>query len=387
MALGTFDSSSGRLLSLRLTKPISAIFFCSLGFALLNGCGTPGIPLPPSLDLPKPVSDLQAVRKGEKVTLTWTIPSQTTDHLTIRRFGITRICRSVESSLRPVAGKDECANEVGRVPPPKASPETTRKGSPSPKAVGRYIDNLSANTTDSFGEFSYAVEVMNDRSRSAGLSNQARVPAAPTLLPPANFAAQVTADGVVLSWTPVSQPDQVSGLHYLYRIYRREENGKPSSLLAELPLGDTLTSRFVDHHFEWENKYFYHATVATVINSPNGRQTEVEGDDTPEVEVFTRDIFPPAVPTGLQAVFSNQNEQLAVDLIWDPNAESDLAGYNVFRHEGGGPVVKLNSDLVKAPAFHDLSVAAGKKYFYSVSAVDTRGNESSRSAEANETVP
>jgi hypothetical protein len=228
---------------------------------------------------------------------------------------------------------------------------------------------------------------MNDRGRNAGLSNPARVPAAPTLPPPANFAAQVTADGVVLSWTPVPEPVQVSGLHYLYRIYRREENGKPSSTLAELPFGGALNSRFVDHHSEWEKKYFYHATVATVINPPNGPQTEVEGEDTPEVEVFTHDIFPPAAPTGLQAVFSNPNEQLAVDLIWDPNAESDLAGYNVFRHELGGPIVKLNSDLVKAPAFHDLSVAAGKKYFYSVSAVDTRGNESSKSAEANETVP
>jgi len=35
--------------------------------AFLPGCGTPGAPQPPSLKLPKPVNDLQAVRKGDTV--------------------------------------------------------------------------------------------------------------------------------------------------------------------------------------------------------------------------------------------------------------------------------------------------------------------------------
>jgi fibronectin type 3 domain-containing protein len=42
---------------------------------------------------------------------------------------------------------------------------------------------------------------------------------------------------------------------------------------------------------------------------------------------------------------------------------------------------------VKIPAFRDTQVVAGKKYSYSVSAVDQRGNESARSEEAGESVP
>jgi hypothetical protein len=42
---------------------------------------------------------------------------------------------------------------------------------------------------------------------------------------------------------------------------------------------------------------------------------------------------------------------------------------------------------VKTPAYRDEAVASGKRYRYSVSAVDTRGNESARSEEAGETVP
>jgi hypothetical protein len=43
--------------------------------------------------------------------------------------------------------------------------------------------------------------------------------------------------------------------------------------------------------------------------------------------------------------------------------------------------------LVKTPAFRDTSVQPGTKYFYSVSAVDLRNNESARSPETSEAVP
>jgi fibronectin type 3 domain-containing protein len=49
--------------------------------------------------------------------------------------------------------------------------------------------------------------------------------------------------------------------------------------------------------------------------------------------------------------------------------------------------VKLNAEPVKTPAFRDAKVDAGKRYFYSVSAVDERGNESGRSDETSERLP
>jgi len=42
---------------------------------------------------------------------------------------------------------------------------------------------------------------------------------------------------------------------------------------------------------------------------------------------------------------------------------------------------------VQVSSYRDENVEAGKTYFYTVSAVDLRGNESPRSAEAHETVP
>jgi len=113
----------------------------------------------------------------------------------------------------------------------------------------------------------------------------------------------------------------------------------------------------------------------------------VEGDDSKSASVFTRDIYPPSEPSGLQAVYSSVGQKPFVDLSWAPNMESDLAGYNLFRSHGKGEPVKLNSQLIAVPSYRDERVTPGTTYTYSVSAVDLRGNESPRSTETTETVP
>ena len=92
---------------------------------------------------------------------------------------------------------------------------------------------------------------------------------------------------------------------------------------------------YVDHSFEWQQKYVYRVTTLTQFKGPLGQSVQVEGNDSPPVVVDVRDIFPPAVPTGVQAVASGVGQKPFIDLTWAPNIESDLAGYNVFRHEEG----------------------------------------------------
>jgi hypothetical protein len=320
------------------------------------------------------------MRKGNRVYLIWTIPSQTTDRQSTHHLGITRICRRLGQPL------DNCSDPIAEVPSIQSS-LASRNGTSSPKAAETYTDALPDRMlVNPFANVFYAVEVMNDRGRSAGLSNQAAAPAAPTLPPPAHFAAHLTAGGVTLSWTPLPEPPPVPGLRYLYRIDRREENGNRDIVTGEVPV-DAHELNFVDHNFEWEKRYSYHANVVTLIRREADSEAEVEGDDTSEISIFTHDIFPPAVPSGLQAVFTSENQQLFIDLIWHAGTDADLAGYNVFRDEDGGPVVKINDGLVMLPAFRDMRVSAGRKYHYSVSAVDIHGNQSARSEEASEDVP
>jgi hypothetical protein len=365
---------------------VSKLVFLISGTAALLGCGVPGVPKPPSLDLPEPVADLRAVRKGDRVYLDWTVPAETTDRLAVRHLGPTRICRSLDAAM------SECASPVGEVPAPPipgAGSQQTKLVKPATKAQANYTDSLPGRllVANPAVQISYAISVLNITSRSAGLSNVVRVPAVAALPPPSDFRVQVTAEGVVLSWTAVPRGPETPGLQAMYRVYRRPEGGTADTVVGQLPLDASSATQVVDHSFEWEKTYFYRATVVTLIHQEGKPEIQFEGDDTFPVKVFAHDVFPPAVPSGLQAVFSGTGQQPFIDLIWAPDTDADLAGYDVFRHEAGGEPLKINAELVKAPAFRDMNVGPGKNYFYSVSAVDVRGNESARSEQASETVP
>lgn len=362
-------------------KLTSRLGLCLLATALLAACGTPGPPLPPSLELARPVTDLKATRKGNKVYLAWSVPSETTDKHNIKHPGTTEVCSNIGSPVR------ECGTPLAKLPFQK--PAETKK--PAAKIQASYVAEVpatmqSANPTASAF---YAVNVLNSYGKSAGLSNQVQLPLAPTLPPPSNFREQLTAEGVRLSWDPVSPPT-ISGIRFAYRVYRREQGSNKDAVAGEVPVGSEPT--LLDQSFEWEKTYDYRATVVTVV-SPENRAPEnrgeqqVEGEDTPAVSVVTHDVFPPAIPSGLQAVFSGPGQKPFIDLVWAPNTEPDLAGYNVYRHQPGTQPVKINSEPVKAPAFRDSAVVSGHDYFYFVSAIDMRGNESEPSTEATETVP
>ncbi len=341
------------------------------------GCGAPGVPMPPSLALPRPVDDLAATRKGGRVVLTWTEPTQTTDRQNIRRLGTVVICRAVG-----VFPMKQCQAVK------QLRPEDLHSLAP---AAGRrpdvmFEDALSPDIESATQFATYAVEVRNRREKSAGLSNQVRVSLAPSLPSPYDLHAEVTADAVVFSWQAPETLPGAANLRFSYRVFRKPANAPDYTLIQELPAkAGAETVR--DRSFEWEHAYDYKMTSVTWVQFAGGEQMEFEGDDSPTLHIFPHDIFPPATPTGLQAVFSGVGQKPFIDLTWAPNTESDLAGYNVFRSEPGETARQINRQLVRAPSFRDEDVVAGHRYIYSVSAVDERGNQSVRSETAAESVP
>jgi hypothetical protein len=369
---------------------LGARLLLTLGLPLaFTACATMGPPRPPSLELPKPPTDLRVARKGEKVILSWTRPTMTTDRRSVRGPVPVLICRTLEAAVT------DCGTLVGHFTGGAIlaeSPAAQKKQAKSLEKKNRdnritdsYTDVLSDQiiAAHQSGFMTYAVEPVNANGRGAGLSNRMRVPLAETLPAPQDFAATVTEQGVVLSWTASSLPPGLSGVHYIYRVYRRSQ-ANPQLEIGELPAATDQRMTLIDSNIEWEQTYSYHAEGVTVLDQP---ETRIDGDDTAEVKAFTHDVFPPAVPSGLQAVFSGPGQAQFIDLIWAPVTDADLAGYNVYRHEAGGAPVRINTELVKVPAYRDAAISAGKTYFYSASAVDGRGNESARSAETSESAP
>jgi hypothetical protein len=288
-----------------------------------------------------------------------------------------------------------------------------------------YIDTLPAEMLrlDPGAEVTYAVEVLNRNARGAGLSNRVHVPAIVTLPAPDDLSAELTGDGVVLRWTSAGELQNVQAhtgsnaatVQFRYRIYRYQidrdqinrdqidrnqidrgaESAGKYAVAGEVPVGKRGPVQFIDSGFEWEKTYLYRVTAVSIIQRADS-EVQVEGEDTAPVRVVAHDVFPPAVPTGLQAAYSGEGQKLYIDLIWAPVTSADLAGYNVYRAEEDGSaaatmvkvgMVKINAELVKLPAYRDSAVTSGKTYTYSVSAVDVRGNESGRSEETRESVP
>ena len=346
--------------------------------AVLSACATIGPPQPPSLELPSPAADLRVFRKGDHVNLTWTLPTTTTDRQNLHELGPTWICRGTDEL-------SQCGTPVGKTEPQVLPKVISKKEKPEATYVDTLPESIQSDTPGAFA--TYAVEVLNRSGRGAGISNRVKVPLARTLPPPQDFQAQVTSAGIVLHWTAAMEPVSENTPRYIYRVYRTAVGASERSLIGEVKVNGQHNYSLSDTTFEWEKTYSYRAETVTVLEQSDRSPIEVEGDDTPEVRVFADDVFPTAVPKGLQAVFSGPGQKSFIDLIWAPVTDADLAGYNVYRREAGGASVKLNSELVRTPAYRDAATEPHKQYSYSVSSVDVRGNESARSEEASESVP
>ena len=347
------------------------IFLTCAAVAALAGCGTPGAPLPPSLEIPKPVSDLKAVRKGDTVTLSWSASTETTDGELIRKAGHMQLSRTL-------AGR---AAQIAELPLEPA----LKDEQPQAPTVKDSIASLLPSPPSDFAE--YRVLSQSHSGRSDKPSNLAAVPLVPTPAAPQRLQVVAVPRGISFTWDQAWPPQNRTHLNaqYVYRIMRRSEESKTPVLVAQANAGNEAIG-FVDTTIEWQKHYEYWITPVTLWQG-TVIKGEVEGDDSPVVSIFADDKFPPSVPAGLQAVFSGTTQQPFIDLTWIPDTEPDLAGYNVYRHVSGEALVKINSELIKTPSFRDTDVKPGTKYFYSVSALDLRANESARSQEASETAP
>ena len=108
----------------------------------------------------------------------------------------------------------------------------------------------------------------------------------------------------------------------------------------------------------------------------------VIGPASPKTCVTPKDTFPPAAPRSLAAIAGAG----VINLIWDANAESDLAGYLVLRSEAPGDTLqRLTPEPVAVTSYRDESVRPGTRYVYAVIAVDRAGNTSPQSNRAGET--
>jgi hypothetical protein len=263
----------------------------------------------------------------------------------------------------------------------------------APQAAASFTATLPAPlATGAARGVNYFVELKNRKGRSAGLSNAAVVPAGQAPSPVTGLAAEARKQGIVLHWNAAAPQQAIR----LKRTLLNPPAAKPSegplappaepltlNLLVEPDGGVAL-----DNQIRFGQGYQYQAQRVSRI-AADGKTVEFDGEFSAPIRVTAQDIFPPSVPTGLAAVATGATaaDPASIDLSWQPDTDPDLAGYRVYRREGAEWRRISGDQPVVGPAFHDVGVRPGQAYVYAVTALDTRGNESARSAEASDTVP
>jgi fibronectin type 3 domain-containing protein len=212
-------------------------------------------------------------------------------------------------------------------------------------------------------EVTLAVRVLSARGKTVGWSNFVNLPVVAPPERPAEVHAEATAEGVRLTWR--ARGDS-------FRIYRRTGSERFA------PAANVPQPSWTDSGAEFGKHYIYQ--VQTLVKLSNN--TEAESDLSEEAGITPVDVFPPAVPKGLNAATAPNS----IELSWEGDTEPDLAGYRVYRSTGAGPFEKIG-DPVAIPSYSDRNVEHGKTYRYAVSAIDKTGNESARSGPVEATLP
>jgi hypothetical protein len=316
----------------------------SVASAMLAGCGYPGEPLPPALNRPVRVVDLNAVQQGSKILVHFTVPKVTTEGM-------------------PIPGTPEIEVRIGEPPAGVFNAAAWEKSSQRIPISEITVDNQVASAAIDASKMTGKTEavfarVLGPHGRNVGWSNPQQLTVVPPLPTPEGLTASNAPDAVRLEW---------DGAAAQFRVYRR---GGDSAEWKQVGIADKPS--YVDGSIDYGQTYEY--TVQSIEKSGD---KYAESEASKSFSFKPEDRYPPAVPTGLTAVAGGRN----IELTWERNTEKDLAAYRVYR-DG-----KKIADSLTAPSYSDKDVKPGTKYSYQVSSVDGAGNESMLSAPMEAAIP
>jgi hypothetical protein len=367
-----------------------------LGLITLASCGKKGDPEPPIPRGPRGVTDLSVEQEGGQAVLTFSYPDRLLTGAPLTDLAVIEVYRVVGASAAitqpprgaasgprtdeaPAAGARRIA-QAARLAQESFYREAKLVASLPAASLGEYSHGASVVYRDDLlallekGDvpiLAWAVVSGRREGERSPLSNI--VTLAPEVPPQAPVLGDVLAEEgrVCLEWTApgkdlLDRPATPGGYFVYRRTIPQEEYESP---LNGAPVAGTS---YVDTAVSNGSAYFY-TVRATVADKPR-----VEGPPAEEAGIVYRDVYPPAAPVRLDAL----SEADVVRLVWDPSTSPDAVGYLVFRAEGESPPVKLTPTPLTDTFFNDSSVPAGRRYRYTVRAVDAAGNLGSPSPEA-----
>jgi uncharacterized protein len=350
-----------------------------LSLLLLGGCGAPGEPTPPSPPVPAKINDLSARQQGNGVQLTFTLPGRT---VTGDRLTEPPAMEIFRGSLKLNGSPDNKSFRLVYTIP-GALAEVYAANGKIQFTDPLLPDELRVHPGSSYA---YRVRTRAAKKRDSADSNTVIAKAYPVAEKIASLDARVTQDAIELSWPALSANVAGAAGETLagYHVYRGELDAAaplpPGSDLSQakwksppILLAPVETNTYQDTLFDFGKTYVYQVRSLVIAEG-----NPIESDDSAPAIVTPRDTFPPVPPQNLVAAeIPGRENAVTIDLSWSINLETDLAGYRVYRSERQGERGQpLQTELVLSPAYPDVSVRPGHRYWYAVTAVDRAGNES-----------
>lgn len=371
-----------------------------LAAALLAGslaCGKKGPPLPPLEGSIPRITDLEVAQLGEQVRASFTLP------LRPEAEGVDYVTTAVELWRRP---SEPGASAGAEIQDELDVGSFTKSAVLVDEARGEGLFEVLARPepalidpepqADGAPVHEYALVLRTNLRKRGTLSNVELLEVEAPPEPPRDFRLEPLESGVLLTWTapepppPPEAPESAEGEEgeeaaapepptLGFNVYRAvaEKAFEPEPLNPN-PVREP---QFADADVSEGTSYRY--SVRSVLESGD-RQVLSRASETLSVDY--RDEFPPAVPSGLRLIPDGAR---AVNLIWNPNTERDLAGYAVYRREPGGTWRRLDSGNARAASWVDAAITPGRTYEYAVSAYDGAEppNESERTEPRSVTIP
>jgi len=298
--------------------------FCSL----LTACGKVGDPQPPFIRIPEAVKDLTATQTGYNIVLSWTVPARYVDGSAATNLARVQIRNNGETFTTINAGRPGQAQSY-------TLPITSA-------AAGPLVFSI----------------VLETAQRKLSTSNTASITPVDVPGPVVQINGFADQRRIFLEW---GKPREHPELADAYIVVRSDLPAEPATV---------TDTRYEDTRYQPAKMFTYQVTPQRVLNGKT-----ISGIGPESFTVSTEDKKPPLAPTGLDVALSGE----AAYLTWEPNSETDLAGYRVFRSDRADGGFKLVADrVISTNSFLDPNYRPG--LYYAVTARDESGNESALSA-------
>ncbi len=155
-----------------------------------------------------------------------------------------------------------------------------------------------------------------------------------------------------------------------YRIYKKVESSEKDfisdgyKLITQNPI---LKEVYEDDDTSVNGTYFYY--VVSMINP------KIESEKSNIVSIKIEDIYPPEIPSNIYTFKAKDH----IYITWDKVKDKDFSHFKLYRRVGKKGEFKLISDNITTNYFKDMNVVRGKIYFYYLTSVDLKNNESENS--------